>query len=126
MLLISENQNTQLLKQAILMIICMSNHIFYIVINDFSSVFRSILRCCLNDLIHFIFYSIKKHSSTILPFNIFNCVTHQFNQVIVIRILSLGICNISNKWCIILNMSCNIYGSSDISIVILLADISPK
>ena len=54
MLLISENQNTQLLKQAILMIICMSNHIFYIVINDFSSVFRSILQkgvCYYNILI---------------------------------------------------------------------------
>ena len=48
---------------------------------------------------------------------------HQLHQTVIIRKLSLAVCNISYKWDVLLYMSCDINRALYISIIVPVADL---
>ena len=82
-----------------------------------------IFRCHINNEFYLVFRLCKNIISIRFSLDKLDSMSNQFHQIVVIRKLSLTVCNISDKWRILLNVPSNIYGSFYVPIVISMTDI---
>ena len=123
MSLVSKDQKTQPLQSEILSEIGMADGILFILFNDFLPVIRFISRSRIYNEFYLVFHFDKKFFPVRLSFDILYGMPHQLHQAVIIRKLSLAVCNISYKRDVLLYMSCDINRALYISIIVPVADI---
>ena len=107
----------------VLSVIRMADGILFVLFNDFLPVIRLISRSRIYNEFYLVFHFGKKFISVRLSFDKLYGMPHQLHQTIIVGKLSLAVCNISYKWGILLDMSCDINRAFYISSIVPTADI---
>ena len=123
MFLVAKDQETESLQCKILSEVSMADRVLLVLFDDFLPVIVFIALSCIYHHLDLIFHLDEELVSVRFSLDKFNSVSHQFHQTIIIRKLTLAVCNISDKRGIILDMSGNIDGSFYILIIVSATDV---